>query len=62
MGPGGRDNAMRWLPELPPAMKVPSAAAEPGAVSQLPVRLIPCHAVDPKKAMLIGVTNRHSTC
>ena len=37
MGPGGRDSAIRWLPELPPAMKIPSAASEPGAGSQLQV-------------------------
>ena len=32
--PGSRDGTMRWLPELPPAMKILSAATEPGDVGQ----------------------------
>ena len=33
-GGAGQGSSMRWLPELPPAMKVPSAAFDPSAVSQ----------------------------
>ena len=55
MGPGSRDNAMRWLPELPPATKVPSAAAEPGAVSHPQVRHPHCSGYH-IKSMLVEVT------
>ena len=41
-GAGGTpDSAYRWLPDLPHAIKVPSAAFDPSVVSQPQVRTIP---------------------